>query len=84
MRLQFTTQAAAQAKADAIHAWMQSNNAAYAASVTAGRTLAACKPYQDRDKDGKVVGTSWYINLKVRHQNSLSVAEKQTLTEEPK
>jgi hypothetical protein len=76
MRLEFDTKAAAQSKADAIHAWLIANDAAYAASVASGQTLRWAIPRQDVDKDGNVIGTKWHIAVKGRCMGALTAQEK--------
>ena len=66
-RMEYTTQAQAQAKADAIHAWMIANRPAYAASVSQGQTLRWAIPY---------LTAFWNVNVKDRSYDSLSVPEK--------
>lgn len=77
MRLSYATQAAAQAKADAIHAWMMANDPAYIATAWA-------KPYQDYVLNAtgdkvSVSGTAWYVNVKERCLRALSASEKAAL-----
>lgn len=67
MKLYYTTQAEAQAKADSIHAWMVANVVAYAQSVEADQTLRWAIPAQD------VIG--WYIHIKERCHGALTAAE---------
>jgi hypothetical protein len=78
MRLEFDTKAAAQSKADAIHAWLVANNPPYAASVASGQTLRWAEPRQDVDADGKPFG-KWHIAVKSRCMNSLTAQEKATV-----
>ena len=79
MRLAFATKAAAQAVADRLHAYMQATNSEYAKSVQQGRTTACCKPYQDVGRDGKPIGSDWFLNFKDRHMAGLTVAERADL-----
>lgn len=65
-RLEFLTKSQAQAKCDAIHAWMISNNAEYAASVEAGQTVKWADPMQDVDDEGNAIGTKWYVPVSAR------------------
>ena len=62
-RLEFNTQAEAQAKADAIHAWLLANDTAYAASVYAGNTVKWADAVQDVDESGKPI---WYVPVSSR------------------
>jgi len=57
-RLQFNTQAEAQAKADAIHNWMLANDTAYAASVLAGHTTKWADPIHDEENNVWLVPVS--------------------------
>lgn len=70
-RLEFTTQAEAQAEADRIHAWMVANDTAYAASVYAGHTTKWADPIQDYDDDGNVIGTKWCVPVSARCAGAL-------------
>lgn len=80
MRLEFQLKSAAQAKCNAIHAWMIANNAVYAQSVAAGRTTAWAKPYQDLDRTtGLPLNAFWYVNLRQRCRPALSAAEIQAI-----
>jgi hypothetical protein len=79
MRLEFDTKAAAQSKADAIHAWLVANNKDYAASVASGQTLRWAEPRQDLDRDGKPIGTKWHVSIKDRCLNALSTQEKNAI-----
>lgn len=79
MRSDFSTRSEAQAFADAIHQRMISQDTAYAASVTAKQTTGWAVPYQDRDDDGKPIGTKWYVNLKDRCDQVLQPSERTAL-----
>lgn len=59
-RLEFATEAEAQAYADAIHAKLQAVDPAYAASVAAGHTTAWAIPYQLSGSK------AWCVNVKDR------------------
>ena len=74
-RLQFNTQAEAQAKADAIHDWLLANDQAYAASVYAGHTIKWADPVQDYDEDGNVIGTLWYVPVSARCAGALEATD---------
>ena len=65
-RLEFATRIEAQAFADKMHANKISVDPDYAKSVAAGHTTAWAIPYQERDIDGNIVGTLWYVNVKDR------------------
>jgi hypothetical protein len=78
MRLEFDTKAAAQSKADAIHAWLVANNKDYAASVASGQTLRWAEPRRDVDENGNAVG-KWHIPLKDRALGALARAERDRL-----
>lgn len=65
-RLEFATQEEAQTAADRIHLKMIEVDADYARSVSLGHTTAWAIPYQDRDANGNVIGTLWYVNIKDR------------------
>jgi hypothetical protein len=78
VRLDFQTKDEAQAMADKIHQWMIANDAAYAQSVKDGHTTAWAIPYQDKDKDNKVINPDWFVNVKERSVKSLSAAEEAT------
>lgn len=76
MRLYYATQAEAQTKAGAVHAWMVANDAAYAQSVEADQTLRWSIPEQDVDEAGNPVDSRWFIVTKPRCQGALTQAEK--------
>jgi len=65
-RLEFNTQAEAQAQADAIHVWLLANDTAYAASVYSGHTVKWADPMQDTDESGNPVGSKWYVPVSER------------------
>lgn len=71
MHLPQASQAAAQARADQIHAWMIANSTPYAASVAAGHTLRWAIPFQD--EQGK-----WAFHTKDRCQGALNQSELAT------
>lgn len=75
-RLQFATQAEAQSCADSIHSRMIASVPSYAASVAAGQTTAWAVPYQDRDSEGNVIGTEWYVSAKQRCWPVLTAEEQ--------
>lgn len=76
MRLEFALKADAQAFAAKVHAQMIATNPDYAKSVTAGQTTAWAIPYQDRDAEGKVIGTLWYVNVKYRCLGAMTAQER--------
>jgi len=75
MRLTFTTQADAQARADSIHAQMIATDADYAASAAADQTVRWAIPYQDKDGAANVIGTNWYVTVSDRCRAVLTDAE---------
>ena len=76
MRLTFSTQADAQARADSIHAQLIATDADYAASAAADQTVRWAIPYQDKDGAGNVIGTNWYVTVSSRCQQVLTAAEQ--------
>ena len=74
-RLEFSTRIEAQAFADKMHANMIAVDPDYAKSVQKGHTTAWAIPYQERDIDGKVVGTLWYVNVKDRGRKACEPAD---------
>jgi hypothetical protein len=79
MKLYFTTQVEAQKRADEFHAWLITNDVAYAASVNAGHTKRWTIPAQDTDATGKVTGTGWFIVVKDRCDGAVKTAERSQL-----
>lgn len=75
MKYYFATKAAAQSKADAIHAWIVANNTGYAGSVTKGQTLRWDVPHQDLDDKGQPIGTQWYVNIDQKCNGALTAQE---------
>jgi hypothetical protein len=75
MRLQFLTEAAAQSKADSIHARMIAADATYAQAVTAGQITAWAIPYQDLNLLGIPISLFWYVNAKARVTPVLTALE---------
>ena len=66
-RLEFATEAEAQAMAEKLHANMITEDREYAKSVAAGHTTAWAIPYQETDADGNPIAKSlWYVNVKDR------------------
>jgi len=81
MRLTFTTQADAQARADSIHQQMIAADADYAKSAAAGLTLRWGTPYQDYNVDSQgnpttPIEPNWYVTVTPRCQQVLTVAEQ--------
>lgn len=74
-RLEFTTRALAQAKADAIHLAMISADPDYARSVQAGHTLRWAIPYQDETT------LVWCVNVKERGDKALAPSDRAKLKE---
>ena len=78
MRLEFTTQAAAQTCANAIHSRQIAANPGYARSVQAGLTQRWAAPYRDLDRNRQPVG-NWWVNVKPRVEPVLMPAERVAL-----
>lgn len=87
MRLTFTDQATAQARADKMHADMRASNALYAKSCAdygkpgLGGTARWAVPYQDTDATGKAIGTNWYIGVDQRPVAVMTALEIQSVPE---
>ena len=73
MKLPILLQATAQAKADAIHAWLISNDSAYAASVSKGQTVRWAIPRNIDDAGNPIVG--WHVVVKNRALGALTALE---------
>ena len=81
MRLTFSTQADAQARADSIHAQMIATDADYAASAAADQTLRWAVPYQDYNTDAQGNPTTpiepdWYVTVSDRCEQVLTPTEQ--------
>lgn len=68
-RLEFATQAEAQAAADALHVEMQKKDKDYEASVKAGHTTAWAIPYQLSGSK------AWCVNVKDRGLKAVEAAD---------
>lgn len=71
MRLTFATQKEAQDRADKFYADMQGH-------LEPG-TVRWAIPYQDLDKDGKPIGTDWYVTVDQRVLGVMVGTEKTKL-----
>lgn len=80
MKLELASQAAAQTRADEIHAWLIANDAAYAKSVQLGQTVRWSFAKAALDDKGVATG-KWDVTTKPRVRNALTTAEK--LAEKP-
>lgn len=81
MRLTFSTQADAQARADSIHAQMIATDADYAASAAADQTLRWAVPYQDYNTDAQgnpttPIEPNWYVTVSDRCEQVLTPTEQ--------
>lgn len=74
-RLEFATEALAQACADKVHAEMQKVDPDYAKSVQLGHTTAWAIPYYD---DKALV---WCVNIKDRADKAITPVERSRLKE---
>ena len=74
--MRFALKADADTLAARVHTWMIANNAAYANSVTRGRTLRWAFSYQDLDTAGTPERPEWHVNLKARSFDALTGPEK--------
>lgn len=76
-KLYYVDQVSAQAKCDAVHAWMISNGPGYAQSVASNQTKRWAFAQQDVDNKGVVIpGSQWFVTVKDRCDGALTPGEK--------